>query len=701
MEKVLLTGAAGFLGKTLITELLKHEYKVIAFDIASSDISSLKRKNVEIIKGDVRDKEKLEQGVKKADYIIHAAAAFSGSWDAFYEVNVEATESLLQLSEKYKVKRFVYISSISVHKHIGLKNQAVIKEDTPYEIDKFHSFYTKSKMEAEKVIKRFMDETDVSCTIIRPGSLYGPGGPLFPARMGMGFGVSRIILIGNTKSNIPLAYVENVAIDTARLLKEEKAAGQAFNLVESQALSRKEYFSKLKYDVNPYISKIWIPYWFMALGKFGLKILFKFIGGGKKPPLSDLLLEMLVRSYLYPNEKINSVVDASERISFSESIKKTMAWHKEKRIPERSTGIETGKVFIPTAKKMKVGIVGCGGISSVHLKKLTKLGVAKQIVLTDPNEAAMNDIAKQFKISKKYTDYKEMIEQEKPDVVHIITPPQFHAEIAMFASENNCHVLVEKPMAVNAEEAEKMVQAARKNKKKICVMHNHLYDDVMLKARDLIALGELGTITYVDSWYGVSFRDEYSNINPATHWKYGLPGSVYQDFVPHGLYVVLDQIKDAQFNYAVNKCAAKTPKVESDELKFFVDNAAQVGLVNVSLSTSPRHQFMNIYGTSGTLTLDFLNQYVFLNNTAGPIPNSIGRVLSSRRYGTILKRSGRRNLIGSFTGKYELFQGTERLIALFYRSILMNEPEPVPGEEGLKVMQIMDEVWQNINKNNR
>ena len=96
------------------------------------------------------------------------------------------------------------------------------------------------------------------------------------------------------------------------------------------------------------------------------------------------------------------------------------------------------------------------------------------------------------------------------------------------------------------------------------------------------------------------------------------------------------------------------------------------------------------------MTIDFLNQYVFLNNTAGPIPVSIGRIFSSRKYGKILKRSGLRNLIGSFTGKYELFKGTERLIALFYRSILLNETEPVPGEEGLKVMQIMDDVWKNI-----
>ncbi|MBL7095037.1 NAD-dependent epimerase/dehydratase family protein [candidate division KSB1 bacterium] len=695
MQKVLVTGASGFLGKHLINELLKNKFSIITIARKSSDVSYLKEKDVEIIWGDVQDEEILEQAVKECDYVIHAAATFGGSKDHFHKVNVLSTEKLLNLSEKYKIKRFVYISSISVYQHSEAKEDMIITEDTPYETDEFHSLYSWSKMEAEKAVKKYIKETKLPCTIVRPGCIYGPYGDLFPADTGMGFGVSRIIMIGNTNNSTPLSYVENVAYDSVKLMKLKPAAGEAFTLIEGQAISRKEYFNKLKTEVSGNISRIWVSLHFMKLAKFGLRLLFKIIGKEGNPPLSDLNLDFYAKTFKYSIDKINDIIDVSEKISLADSLERTMKWHREKRTATRTEGIEKNKVVLPSNKKIRVGIVGCGGISFVHLKKIKKLKIIKEIVLADPNVEALKEVAAQFKISKKYKDYKQMIDKEKLDVIHILTPPQFHAEIAVYAAEKKCHILVEKPMAVDAKQAEAMVQAARKNGVKICVMHNHLYDDVMLEARDIIAMGELGKITSVESWYGVSYADEAPD-NPETDWKYRLPGSVYQDFLPHGLYVALDQLGDVQVSFAATKYAGTTPKVDTDELKIIVENKDKFGVINVSLSTEPRQQYMNIYGTAGTMTVDFLNQYVYLNNTAGPIPNSIGRIFSSHKFGKILKRCARKNFIRTFSGRYELFQGTERLISLFYRSILLDKPEPVPGEEGLKLMQIMDDVWENV-----
>ena len=228
-------------------------------------------------------------------------------------------------------------------------------------------------------------------------------------------------------------------------------------------------------------------------------------------------------------------------------------------------------------------------------------------------------------------------------------------------------------------------------------MHNILYDDVMIEARDIISKGYLGIITTVHSWYGASYADEARDTNLETDWKYSLPGSVYQDFLPHGLYVALDQLGEVNVNFAAAKYAGRIPKVDTDELKIFVENDEKFGIITVSLSNNPRQQYMNIYGTTGSMTIDFLNQYVYLNTTTGPIPASIGRILSTRKLGKILKRNALLNFFRTFSGRYELFQGTERLISLFYRSIFMDNPEPVPGEDGVKLMQIMDDVWDKIN----
>ncbi len=182
MIKVLVTGAAGFLGKFLVPELLANNVTITALVRRSSNISHLNHPNINLIFGDITDNDLLNKIVPGIDAIIHAAATFSGSKENFYSVNVQATENLLQLASQFNVRKFIYISSISVYRHSAYKTNQVITEDYPYERNEFHTQYSLSKMQAEQIVKRYNDNSNVKCTIIRPGSLYGPYGPFFPAR---------------------------------------------------------------------------------------------------------------------------------------------------------------------------------------------------------------------------------------------------------------------------------------------------------------------------------------------------------------------------------------------------------------------------------------------------------------------------------------------------------------------------------------
>ncbi len=693
MKKVFVTGAAGFLGRHIINELLEKEFSVIALVRSTIGISYLDHKNIEIMIGDIRDNAVIEAGLKKADYVIHAAATFAGRWENFYNVNVLATEEMLRSAAKNKIEKFIYVSTISVYRHITKNAGKIITEDSEYELDENHTFYSKSKFDGEKVVRKIERETKLPCIIVRPGSLFGPHGQLFPARMGLGLGRNKILLIGDTKTHIAISYIENVAKDIVGLLKTDVGDGKSFNSVESQTISRKDYFDKLKTVVDPKISKIWVPLWFIKLAKFSLGIIFKVVG--QKAPLSDVDLDMLATTYTYSNERINQLLKLEDKIDHETSLDRTLTWLKDRRIPKRDESIINGKVTVVPDKKLNVGIVGCGVISEEHIKKIKKISAVENISLADPDTNALDSIAQKFGLSKKYNDYKEMITKEKPDVVHICTPPQYHAEVTQFAAQNNCNILVEKPMALDAAQAQKMVAAAADNNVKLCVMHNMLYDDVMLKARKIIAQGELGKITFIESWYGIQFGGDAADIDIKTHWKFKMPGLIYQDFMPHAMYIVTDLLPDAKLSYAVAKHAGKTTGVSSDELKVMIENEDTMGLINVSLTTSPRQVFMNIYGTAGTMMIDFLNQYVGLHNSLGPIPASFGRVISTRKFGKVVKRSARKNFIDSLRGKYDLFQGTERLINLFYRSIQLDTPTPVTGLDGLELTELMDDVWKD------
>ena len=287
-----------------------------------------------------------------------------------------------------------------------------------------------------------------------------------------------------------------------------------------------------------------------------------------------------------------------------------------------------------------------------------------------------------------------MITTEKPDVVHILTPPQFRKEIVAFAAKHGCHILLEKPMAVDANEAKAMIKAAQDAGVKLCPMHNHLFDDVVLAAKEMIALGEIGRPTYVESWYGIPFKEYKLVRKNKNHWKYQLPGSIFHDYLPHPTYLLQEFVQDAKVNCTSAKYCGKTPDVDRDELRVMVEGEHQLGTLCLSLSTYPRFHFLKIYGTGGTIKVDFLSQRTVLLKEISFLPRAAsGMILALKGAWTNLK-----TFVVMFfrllTKKYDLLQGSERLIYLFYRSIAYDEPLPVTPEEGLSAVRFMDSVWK-------
>ncbi len=120
---------------------------------------------------------------------------------------------------------------------------------------------------------------------------------------------------------------------------------------------------------------------------------------------------------------------------------------------------------------MKTAIIGAGSISQTHIKAIKSGEFAKICAICDTNPERLESAAKAIdeKDLHTYTDYKEMIKCEKPDVVHICTPHYLHCEMACFAMENGSHVYLEKPAAMNSTEANVILETSKKTGKKVCV----------------------------------------------------------------------------------------------------------------------------------------------------------------------------------------------------------------------------------------
>ena len=123
-------------------------------------------------------------------------------------------------------------------------------------------------------------------------------------------------------------------------------------------------------------------------------------------------------------------------------------------------------------KKLRVGIIGCGGIAtSKHMPSLAKVKEVEMVAFCDIIEERAIDAAKRFGAegSKHYVDYKELLKDETLDVVHVCTPNRSHSFITVDALEAGKHVMCEKPMAINSEEAKKMVDAAKRTGKMLTI----------------------------------------------------------------------------------------------------------------------------------------------------------------------------------------------------------------------------------------
>ncbi len=149
-------------------------------------------------------------------------------------------------------------------------------------------------------------------------------------------------------------------------------------------------------------------------------------------------------------------------------------------------------------KVLRVACIGAGGIANAHLAEFAKMSDVKIVGLADPIKDPMLKKVEQYKLEESncFTDYREMLAKLKPDAVSVCSPNGAHEENALAALESGAHVIVEKPMAMNAVQAAKMIQTAKRVKRKLVIGFQYRYDGRSLFLRNAVAKGDFGKILY-------------------------------------------------------------------------------------------------------------------------------------------------------------------------------------------------------------
>lgn len=177
---MLVSGATGFIGKELIKKLPKNTEKITVLTRDKKNLDESMKERIRAYEVDVcnlASLERLAPVLRNIDIIFHLAASLNyfGKKEELFQVNVKGTENVLKLAEKNIVRKFIFTSSIEA---MGLIREENIPVDETSSCQPI-SPYGKSKLEAEKQVRKFAKEKGLNTVILRLGNVYGPGSSAF------------------------------------------------------------------------------------------------------------------------------------------------------------------------------------------------------------------------------------------------------------------------------------------------------------------------------------------------------------------------------------------------------------------------------------------------------------------------------------------------------------------------------------------
>jgi nucleoside-diphosphate-sugar epimerase len=180
--------------------------------------------------------------------------------------------------------------------------------------------YSASKQDAERMVIDSMTGNSHPVVILRPGTIYGPGGDLFTPMMGFSLFNKVFVVIGNGRFELPFAYVDNVVEAVLQSMKSEKADNQVFNVVDSDRINKKQYMQLLMKKLYPKSWTFYLPFFLLYLMTWAQEVLCRLIK--RDPFLTRYRLISSQKRIRYDNAKIIGVLDSKPRVPLDEALRR-------------------------------------------------------------------------------------------------------------------------------------------------------------------------------------------------------------------------------------------------------------------------------------------------------------------------------------------------------------------------------------------
>jgi nucleoside-diphosphate-sugar epimerase len=327
---VLVTGASGLLGSHLAERLIQRGFAVRALVRPTAKVDFLQSLGVELVPGQLTNPQDCRAAVGGCSVVYHAAAKVGdwGKWSEFQVGCLDATRNLAEAASAEGVRRFVHISSTSAYGHPQeggppIDESAALGQNLWWVWD----YYTRSKVECERMLWEMANRHAFPLTVIRPSWLFGERDRTTVDRLVKRLRGGGIPLIGHGSNPLSAIYAGEVAEAAILAAEDPGSLGEAYNVTDMGPITQKEYF-QLWAEICG-VKPTWRRHSYAAaygaafLLEAGAKLLQK-----KKPPmLTRYATWLMARNLSYSTEKARTKLGWKPALTYREAIERSVHWY--------------------------------------------------------------------------------------------------------------------------------------------------------------------------------------------------------------------------------------------------------------------------------------------------------------------------------------------------------------------------------------
>lgn len=339
------------------------------------------------------------------------------------------------------------------------------------------------------------------------------------------------------------------------------------------------------------------------------------------------------------------------------------------------------------SERFGVGFVGTGAIAGVHLDAVSRIPAAVLVGVTDQDAARARAFAARAGGVRVFPDLAAMV-AGGAGVVHVLTPPHAHAEIALEALARGCHVLVEKPLATSDAECARLAEAASLRGRRVGVNHSLLADPHVRRVLDAVAAGRVGEPLSAEYFCSAAYPP-WEDGPPPPHYREG--GNPFRDLGVHGLYLLRAVLGEIEAVEPVFASRGGDPNLCVDEWYVVVRCERGIGHLRLSWNVRPLQTVFTVHATAGTLRADVGSMFV-ASRRATALPHALDRAAGALGEGWPALRSVPVNGVRWLSGRLRPYVGLRLAVEQFYAALADGTPLPASLEDGRRVVHWVEAV---------